>query len=84
MRIATELVMSLQYKLRIFGIPIMGETNMFYNNEAVYKNSSFAESTLQNKHNSICYHQVRENVAVGVIKVIKVDSVSHSSSSPWT
>ena len=46
LRIATELVISLRYKLRMFGIPIMGEANMFCDNEAVYKNSSFAESTL--------------------------------------
>ena len=57
----------------------MGEANMFCDNEAVYKNSSFAESTLRKKHNSICYHRVRENVAAGVITIIKVDSGSNLS-----
>ena len=79
LRIATELVISLRYKLRMFGIPIQGEANMFCDNEAVYKNSSFAESTLKKKHNSICFHRVRENVAAGVITVIKVDSGSNLS-----
>ena len=37
---AFELVVALRYKLRMFGISIKGETNMFYNNEVVYKNSS--------------------------------------------
>ena len=43
LRIATELVISLRYKLRMFGIPIQSEANMFCDNEAVYKNSSLAE-----------------------------------------
>ena len=57
----------------------MGKANMFCNNKAVNKNSSFAESTLRKKHNSICYHQVRENMASGVITIIKVDSGSNLS-----
>ena len=57
----------------------MGKADMFCDNEAVYKNSSFAESTLRKKHNSICYHRVRENVAAGVITIIKVDSGSNLS-----
>ena len=51
LRIATELIISLRYKLRMFGIPIMGEANVFCDNEAVYNNSMFAESTLKKKHN---------------------------------
>ena len=43
---ATELVEPLRYKLRIFGIPIEGPTKMFCNNEALYKNVSTPESTL--------------------------------------
>lgn len=77
LRIATELIISMRYKLRMFGIPIMGEANVFCDNEAVYKNSTFAESTLKKKHNSICYHRVRENVAAGVMTVLKVDSKSN-------
>ena len=79
LRIATELVISIRYKLRMFGIPIQGEANMFCDNEAVYRNSSFAESTLKKKHNSICFHRVRENVAAGVITVVKVESGSNLS-----
>ena len=50
MKNAVELVESLQYKLRMFGIPIDGATNIFCNNEAVYKNTSMPESTLKKKH----------------------------------
>ena len=72
-----ELVISLRYKLRIFGIPIVGEANVFCDNEVVYKSTAFADSTLKKKHNSICYHRVRENVTSGVLMVLKVESGSN-------
>jgi hypothetical protein len=74
LRIASELIISLRYKLRMFGIPITGPANVFCDNESVYKNASFAESTLKKKHNSICFHRVRECVASGIMVVHKVDT----------
>lgn len=74
LRVATELIISLRYKLRMFGIPVEGPANVFCDNEAVYKNVSHSESTLKKKHNSICYHRVRECVAAGILVVHKVDS----------
>ena len=47
--------------------------NVFCDNEAVYKNSSFAELQLNRKHQSICYHLVREAVAAEKIIFHKVD-----------
>ena len=35
---AVELIEVLQYKLRMFGVPIEGPTNVFCDNESVYKN----------------------------------------------
>jgi hypothetical protein len=74
LRIASELISSLRYKLRMFGIPLTGPANTFCDNEAVYKNTAFAESTLKKKHNSICFHRVRECVASGMMIVHKVDT----------
>ena len=37
---AVELVEALRYKLRMFGLPIEGPTNVFCDNESVYKNVS--------------------------------------------
>ena len=74
LRIASELIISLRYKLRMFGIPIVGPANVFCDNESVYRNASFAESTLKKKHNSICFHRVRECVASGIMVVHKVDT----------
>ena len=33
------------------------------------KNSTLPESTLNNRHNAICYHKVRESQAAKIIKV---------------
>ena len=35
---AVELIATLRYKLRLFGVPIDGPTDMFCDKEAVYKN----------------------------------------------
>ena len=56
------------------GVPIDGPTNVFCDNEAVYKNVSSSDSQLKKKHNSICYHKVREAVAAGILLVYKEDS----------
>jgi hypothetical protein len=73
MRIAVELIEALRYKLRMFGVPIEGATNVFCDNEAVTKNAIYPESTLKKKHNAIAYHRTREAVAAGTIRVTKED-----------
>ena len=40
MKNVMELIAALRYKLRMFGVPIDGSTDMFCDNEAVYKNAS--------------------------------------------
>ena len=65
---AVELIEALRYKLRMFGVPIEGSTNVFCDNEAVTKNAIYPESTLKTKkHNAIGYHRTREAVAAGTI-----------------
>ena len=71
MKNAVELSEALWYKLRIFGVPIEGPTNIFCDNEAVYKNTSIPESVLRKKHHSISYHQCCEAVAVGTVRIAK-------------
>jgi Reverse transcriptase (RNA-dependent DNA polymerase) len=71
MKNAVELIEAMRYKLRMFGVPIDGPTNIFCDNEAVYKNTSLPESTLKKKHHSIAYHRCREAVAAGTVRVAK-------------
>ena len=58
----------------MLGILIDGYANTFCDNKAVFKNVSFADSRLKKKHNSICYHCVREAIACGTLMVFKVDT----------
>ena len=57
----------------MFGIPLDGPANIFCNNKAIYRNAVIVESKLRKKHNSICFHLVREAVAAGKMVVLKVD-----------
>jgi len=48
------------------GIAISGPTYIYGNNMSVIHNTQRPESTLRKKSNAICYHTVRESVAMGV------------------
>jgi hypothetical protein len=74
LRTARDLIISLRYKLRMFGVPIEGPTQVFCDNQGVVLNSSIPESVLTKKHNAINYHAVREAAAAGVLEVIKEDT----------
>ena len=69
LRIATEMIESLRYKLRMFGVPVEESTSVFCDNKSVVTNSSIPTSMLNRKHNSICYHKVREACAAGTIRI---------------
>ena len=77
MRIAVEHIEALRYKMCMFGIPIEGPTNVFCDNEAVFKNTTIPESTLKKKNNSICYHHCREAVAARVMRVAKEGTLTN-------
>jgi hypothetical protein len=79
MKTAIELIESLRYKLRMFGVPIDGPTNVYCDNEAVCKNTTIPESVLNKKHHSIAYHRGREAVAAGTIRVCKEFTFSNLS-----
>jgi hypothetical protein len=69
LRIAVEMIEALRYKLRMFGVPIRGPTDTFCDNKSVVTNASIPSSTLSKKHNSICYHRVREAQAAGTVRI---------------
>ena len=77
MRLAAELVVAMRFKLRMMGIPLAGPAHVRCDNEAVVKNTSSPESTLQKKHNAVAYHYAREQVAAGVMEVHKEDGKSN-------
>jgi hypothetical protein len=71
MKNAVEMIEALRCKLRMFGVPVDGPTNVFCDNGADVLNAARPESTLCKKHHSIAYHRVREAVAAETVRVSK-------------
>ena len=65
MKQGVEALRGLRYKLRMMGIPITGPSYIYGDNLSVVRNASIPESTLNKKSNQVCYHFVREAVAMG-------------------
>ena len=53
----------------MMGIPLIGPTSVFCNNETVVKNMTAPESVLKKRHNAIAYHRAREAQTAGIIQV---------------
>jgi hypothetical protein len=77
MKNAIELLKSLRYKLRMFGVPLVGPADTFCDNEAVTINRSTPEST--KKYHSIACHYNREAVASKTVRIAKEDSETNLS-----
>jgi hypothetical protein len=76
-RIAVEMIESLRYKLRMFGVPLDGPSIIYCDNSSVVHNGSRPDSVLKKKHNSISYHKIREAVAAGYIEIHKISTKSN-------
>jgi hypothetical protein len=74
LRIAVDLIVSLQYKLRMMGIPIYTPCLTLCDNETAIRNSTIPESSLKKKHNAIAYHRVREAVAADILRIGYINS----------
>ena len=65
MKIGVETLRGLRYKLRMMGTPLAGPSLIYGDNMSVIHNTQKPESVLKKKSNQICYHAVREAVAMG-------------------
>jgi hypothetical protein len=65
MKHGIKMLRGLRYKIRMMGIPLSGPTYIYGDNKSQVTNSSRPESTLSKKCKSICYHAIRELVAMG-------------------
>ena len=63
----------------MFGVPIDGSTDIFCDNESVYKNASTPKYQLRKKHHIIPYHMSREAVVSGACRVTKEDTETNLS-----
>ena len=63
-KVAMEVMRGLRYKLRMMGVPLSGPIYIYGDNMSVIHNTQRPESVLRKKSNSICYHAIREYVAM--------------------
>ncbi len=67
------------YKLCIMGIPLTGPSFIYADNKSQVTNLTISELTLKKKCNFICYHAVRESVAMGESLITHIDSEDNLS-----
>jgi hypothetical protein len=65
MKNGMEALRGLRYKVRMMGVHLDGPCYINGDNMSVIHNTQQPESVLKKKLNSVCYHTVREAVAVG-------------------
>ena len=63
MKQSCEYVRGLRYKLRMMGIPVIGCSFLYGDNQSVLCNKCIPDSTLKKKNHAIAYNFVREGVA---------------------
>ena len=69
LRIATEQIEGLRYKLRMFGVPLNGPARVFCDNKSVVTSTSNVESRLKKKHVSVSYGKIKSSIAASIILV---------------
>ena len=74
MRIARDLIASLQYKLRAFGVHLDGPSDVMCDNQGVVNNTSLNHYNFGKKHNTVNYNVVREVAASGILRVRNEDT----------
>ena len=75
--IAVDQIIALHTDLRYFGVPICKKSYLFGNNKNVITSSTIPHSSLTKRHNALVYHCVREAVASGFLKFIKIDGAKN-------
>jgi len=77
MKIGVEALRGLRYKLRMMGVPLAGPSLIHGDNMSVIHNTQKPESVLRKKSNQLCYHAVREAVAMGECLTGHIESVEN-------
>ena len=77
MKHGVEAIRGIRYKLRMMGVELTGAAFVYCDNMSVVHNTSNPASTLKKKSNAVCYHFVRESVAMGEILVGHVESAKN-------
>ena len=85
MKVGTEYIRGLRYKLRMMGIPVRGTCYFYGDNKSVLVNSSAPDSVLKKKSNSIAFHHTREGSARDEWRITYInthDNIADSQTKP--
>ena len=77
MKSCVSAIEGLRFKLRMFGVPVDDSAYLYCDNQCMVNNSSKVESTLDKKHNSVAYHDIRNAVAASIIAVAWIKSTDN-------
>ena len=67
-RTCVEQLIDIRTTLRYLGVPIIGPSHMFGDNESVVNSSENMYSKLHKRHNALSFHRVRESIAAGLCR----------------
>jgi hypothetical protein len=67
-RTCTEQIIDLRNTLRYLGVPVVDQSFMFGDNEAVVNSSTLPHAKLNKRHTMLSFHKVREAIASGMIR----------------
>jgi hypothetical protein len=79
LRIVRDRIVEMRIKCKSIGLPLVGATEVYCDNQGVVMNTSIPGSTLSKKHNSINYHIIRESAAAKILRVGKEDTETNLS-----
>ena len=71
-RIASELILEMQYKLRMLGVPVEGPAMLLGNNMSVILSTTIPSLVLKKKHQAICYHHIHKCIAAQVLQFVHI------------
>ena len=71
-RTCTEQIIDLRNTLRYLGVPVLGASMMFGDNETVVNTASIPHSRLHKRHNALSYHKTRSSIAAGILRFYHV------------
>ena len=79
LRLCSESLSALRYKLRTFRVNIKGPANVYCDNGSVVSSTAHVEGRLNKKHLAICYHCVHECWAQGILRITKIQGEDNTA-----
>ena len=73
-RTCSEQIIDIRLTLRYLGVPLIGKSMMFGDNESVVNSSMIPHSKLHKRHNALSYHKTRDAIAAGILRFIFIRS----------